>query len=120
MYCLSRSGAPVPVGSLASATGRAGKFHDRPPVPVERKTTRALDWSGFCVTEVPRLNSRQDRYALPFVSQAIDVSPPACQYWRGKPPNAWPRVKLVGASESRHVRPASLELYVTQLPSPRR
>src|SRR4051812_33456503 len=107
MYCLSRNGAPLPLGSLASATGRAGKFHDRPPVRVERKTTRALDWSGFRVTSVPRLNSWQDRYALPFVSHAIDVSPPPCQYWRAKPPNVSPRVKLVGASESRHVRPAS-------------
>src|SRR5689334_11593827 len=120
MYCLSRKGAPTPVGSWASATGRAGKFHDRPPLWVDRKTTRLLDWSGFSVTLVPRLNSWQDTYALPFVSHATDGSPLPSQYWRGKPPNASPRVKLVGGIESCQERPPVLESYAMQLPSPRR
>ena len=37
-YCLSSSAPVAPVGSLNSATGRAGKFHDAPLVPVERRT----------------------------------------------------------------------------------
>ena len=36
--CLSSSAVPAAAVSLSSATGRAGKFHDAPAEPVERKT----------------------------------------------------------------------------------
>ena len=58
------------------------------------------------------MNIWHDRYALPFVSQATDVSPPACQYWRATSPNASPRVKPIGGVESVHVAPPSLEYPV--------
>ena len=32
---------------------------------------------------------------MPLVSNATEVSPPACQYWRANPPKLSPRVKLV-------------------------
>src|SRR5919201_6042503 len=82
-YCLSSRTVPVPVASLCSWTGRAGKFHDAPLLRVERNTYSALDWSTLFDTPRPRLNSWQEKYTFPLVSQSTDVSPPACQYWRG-------------------------------------
>jgi len=60
-----------------------GKFHEPPSFCVERMIRNALDWSGFGETPEPRLNTWQLMYALPLVSQATEVSPPACQYSRG-------------------------------------
>src|SRR5919199_6158614 len=82
MNCLSSSGRnerwkPV------SKTERPGKFHEAPPFCVERKTKKPLARSGSVVVPGPRLKSWHDRYALPFESQATEVSPPACQYSRG-------------------------------------
>src|SRR3954452_18911058 len=109
MYCLSSIDVPVPAVSSCSATGRAGKFHEAPRVPVERRTYSPLDVSGLELVGCPRMNARHDRYALAFVSQASDVSPPACQYWRATPPNASPRVNPVGGEESCQLRPLSPE-----------
>src|SRR3954466_9246691 len=100
MYCLSSSTSPAPATSLCSATGRAGKFHDAPPDPVGQKPENGLDWSGLFETAVPRMNIWHDRYALPLVSQATDVSPPACQYCRATSPNVSPRAKPIGGVES--------------------
>ncbi len=66
---------------------------------------------------MPRLNSWQLSYALPRVSQATDVSPPACQYSRAKP--VGPRVNPFGIVVSAHVRPPSSEKCAPQVPSPR-
>src|ERR1041385_9559405 len=85
MYCLSSSTAPDPATSLANVTKRPGKFHDAPPLPVERNTTKPLDASGLLLGGAPRMNTWHERYALPRVSHATDVSPEACQYWRGGP-----------------------------------
>src|SRR2546423_8377876 len=118
--CLSSRKSPAPATSLCSATGRPGKFHDAPLLPVERYTYKELDWSGFGDVPEPRLNCWQDRYALPLVSQATEVSPLACQYSRGAPPNAVPRVKPLGVVASAQLFPASSEYDTPQVPSPRR
>src|SRR5438105_14351444 len=120
MNCLSSSGRnerwkPV------SKTGRPVKFHEAPPFWVERKTKEPLARSGSPAVAGPRLKRGQDRYALPFESNATDVSPPACQYSRGAL-RGWffPRVKPLGTVESFQVRPPSVLHEVPQLPSPRR
>src|SRR5437588_956777 len=117
MNCLSSSGRnerwkPV------SKTGRPVKFHEAPPFWVERKTKKPLARSGSPAVAGPRLKSWQDRYALPFESNATDVSPEACQYSRGN--EFLPRVKPFGTVESFHVRPPSVLHDVPHVPSPRR
>ena len=76
-----------------------------------------LDRSGFVDVPGPRLKVWQDRYALPFESQATDVSPAACQYYRGR---VWPRVNPFGVVESFQVRPPSVLHETPQVLSPRR
>src|SRR6266536_4414068 len=119
MSCLSSSAAPVPVTSLISATGCPGKFHDAPLVPVDRNTNSALDWSTFGDVAAPRLNAWQDRYVLPLVSQATEVSPLACQYSRGLP-KVVPRLNPLGVVASAPDLPPSSEYDAPQVPSPRR
>src|SRR5919202_6536818 len=87
MNCLSSSGRND-LWTPVSKTGRPVKFHDAPPFSVERKTKKPLARSGSVVVAGPRLKSWHDRYALPFESQATDVSPPACQYSRGAFPGS--------------------------------
>ena len=101
---------PEPVTSPLARTYRPGKFQDAPWLD-ERKIKKALERSGEFVGPRPRLNTWHERYAFPFVSQATDVSPPACQYSRepfGKllPP---PVENDIGIVESFRVRPLSVE-----------
>src|SRR5207245_507529 len=117
--CLSSRKSPAPAVSLCSTTGWPGKFQDAPLLPVDRNTYIALDWSGLGDTPAPRLNTWQDRYALPLVSQATEVSPLACQYSRSAP-NGVPRVNPFGAVESAQDLPPSSEYDVPHVPSPRR
>jgi hypothetical protein len=77
--------------------------------PVERKTKNALDRSWFGETPAPRLNTWQLKYAFPLVSQATDVSPPACQYSRALPPKAVPRANDIGIVVSFQWLPPSSE-----------
>src|ERR671933_1123995 len=79
MNCLSSSGRND-VCWPVSKTGRPVKFHDAPPFRVERKTKNPLARPGLPTSVAgPRWKSWHERYALPFESQATDVSPPACQ-----------------------------------------
>src|SRR5205809_6158417 len=103
MNCLSSNGRKVVCGPVWK-TGRPGKLNDAPLFWVDRKTKKPLARSGSPAVPGPRLNSWQDRYALPFVSQPTEVSPPACQYSRG---NVGLRVKLLGVVASFQVRPLS-------------
>src|SRR5262244_2263337 len=118
MNGLSSSFAPVE--SSCCTTGRGGKFHDAPKLPVERETDTALDWSGLFVTGVPRLNRTHARYALPCVSHATDGSLAAWKYSRTTPPNAAPRMNPFGTVLSFQVSPPFTLHAAPQLPSPRR
>src|ERR1700694_784044 len=91
MYCLSRNGfaaASALVTPALARTYRPGKFQDPPALWVERKTRNALETSGLGVVGLPRWKTWQEKYALPLVSQATEVSPPACQYWRATLPKS--------------------------------
>ena len=105
---------------MATVLYLAGKFHDAPLFPVDRKRTKPLERSGLVVTGWPRRKTWQERYALPRVSQATEVSPPACQYWRANEPKKSPRVKPLGTVLSAQERPPSRLNEVPQVPSPRR
>ena len=120
MNGLSSRKSPAPAASLCSATGWPGKLNDAPFVPVDRNTYIALDWSGLGETPAPRLNTWQVRYALPRVSQATEVSPPACQYSRAVPHVGVPRANPFGVVESAQLFPPSSEYDTPQVPSPRR
>src|SRR5664279_2673810 len=102
--CLSSRKFPAPAVSSRVATGRPGKLNDAPLLPVERNTNSPLDWSGFGDAPAPRLNAWHDKYALPLVSHATDVSPPPCQYSRAAPTKS-PRTNPFGVVVSAQVRP---------------
>src|SRR2546421_11484709 len=107
MNCLSSSGRKL-LWNPVSKTGRPGKLNEAPKFCVDRKTKNPLARSGSVVVTGPRLNTWQERYALPLLSQATDVSPLACQYSRGVLRYAAPpRVKLFGTDESFQLRPLS-------------
>src|ERR1700680_1871819 len=99
LSCKTTPLGKVPFASYELTARRPGKSQLAPPL-AERKMRTPLLTSGSWVVPAPRLNTWHCRNAVPLLSNATVVSPPACQYSRAlllAGVSDPPRTKSIGA-----------------------